>query len=198
VRKLMKPNLGHGFCAAVLAAAVTSAPVEAQTTLPAEGLTHRPFEPHYNANSSVKRGLRNEIVNGYWSGYAATAAAPYSSASATWQIPNITYGGQAGASGFNDVSTWVGIGGYFDSTLIQLGTGGYVYSYGSPEYYAWYELIPAGTRAIPYIVKPGDNITASLKCTAACSPAQVQTWVLTMTDATAGWTSTVIQFGAGQ
>jgi hypothetical protein len=39
-------------------------------------------------------------------------------------------------------------------------------------------------------VKPGDIVTASLECTAACSPSSVQTWLLTMTNETAGWTWT--------
>jgi hypothetical protein len=39
-------------------------------------------------------------------------------------------------------------------------------------------------------VNPGDIITASLQCTAACSPSSAQTWQLTMTNQTAGWTWT--------
>jgi hypothetical protein len=39
-------------------------------------------------------------------------------------------------------------------------------------------------------VNPGDIITASLSCTAACTSGQTQTWTLTMTDTTAGWTWT--------
>jgi hypothetical protein len=175
------------LCAAVLAAVLTSAPVAAQTTPPSEGPPHRPMQPLQNADGSLKRGLYNEIVTGYWSGYAATAAAPYTSASATWQVPSVTYGG-ATSQGYEYASAWVGIGGYFDSTLIQLGTMQGVSTSNAASYYVWYELYPAGSVYISHTVKPGDIITASLDCTAACSPSSVQTWQLTMTNQTAGWT----------
>jgi hypothetical protein len=37
---------------------------------------------------------------------------------------------------------------------------------------------------------PGDVITASLQCTAACSPGSVQTWLLSLTDQSDGWSWT--------
>jgi hypothetical protein len=87
-------------------------------------------------------------------------------------------------------SQWVGIGGYSDSTLIQLGSYQVVSTSGAASDYVWYELYPAPTQYIPHTVKPGDIVTASLQCTAACSPGSVRTWQLTMTDTTAGWTWT--------
>jgi hypothetical protein len=42
------------------------------------------------------------------------------------------------------VSQWVGIGGYGDSTLIQLGAMEYVSTSNTPSYLVWYELYPAG------------------------------------------------------
>jgi hypothetical protein len=183
----MKPNLVHFMCATVLAVGVTSGPVAAQTAQPFEGLTHPPMEPHRNADGSIRR-LRNSIVTSIWSGYAVTASAPYTSASGTFQIPSVTYDGLANTTEY--VSHWLGIGGYGDSTLIQLGAMEYVSPGSASSYVVWYELYPAGTSVIPHSVKPGDIITASLQCTAACSPSSVQTWQLTMTDATAGWTWT--------
>jgi hypothetical protein len=148
------------------------------------------MEPHRNADGNVKRGLRNTVVTGYWSGFATTAAAPYSSASATFQIANISRDNLApGSSEY--VSEWVGIGGYGDSTLIQLGSEQVVnLTGGAPYAMVWYELYPAPTVYISHPAKMGDVITASLQCTAACSPGQVQTWQLTMTDQTAGWSWT--------
>src|SRR5207237_9808262 len=61
---------------------------------------------------------------------------------------------------------------------------------GATSFYAWYELYPAVNQSIPYPVKAGDIVTASLQCTAACTPSQVQTWLLSMTDETAGWSWT--------
>jgi hypothetical protein len=57
-------------------------------------------------------------------------------------------------------------------------------------FYVWYELYPAVAEPISQTVKPGDIVTASLECTAACSPSSVQTWQLAISDETAGWTWT--------
>jgi hypothetical protein len=84
----------------------------------------------------------------------------------------------------------VGIGGYGDSTLIQLGSMEIASTSDTVSYLVWYELYPAGTQVIPHSVKPGDIITASLQCTTACSPSSVQTWELSLSDQTAGWTWT--------
>jgi Peptidase A4 family len=182
----MKPNFAHYLCAAALAVvAVTSGPGAAQTTTPPERLTHRPIELQRNADGSIKRGLRNEIQTGYWSGFATTAAAPYTSASGTFQVPRVSYSGSGHS--YEDSALWVGIGGDGDSTLIQLGTEQLVTSSGAASYYVWYELYPAATVYLGHTVNPGDIITASLQCTAACSPGSVQSWQLTMTDETAGW-----------
>ena len=183
----MKSNLVHFMCTTVLAVGVTSGPVAAQTAQPFEGLTHPPMEPHRNADGSIKR-LRNTIVTGYWSGYAVTASAPYTSASATFQVPSVSYDGLVNAIEY--VSQWVGIGGYGDATLIQLGAMEWVGPSGGASYVVWYDLYPAGPVEVPETVKPGDIITASLQCTAACSPSSVQTWQLSLADQIAGWTWT--------
>src|SRR5215472_228991 len=185
----MKPHLAHCLCATVIVGAIASGPVAAQTTGPSEKLTHPPMEASRNADGSIKRGgLRNVVQNGYWSGFAATAAAPYTSASGTFQVPRVSYSGSGHS--YEDSALWVGIGGDGDSTLIQLGTEQLVTSSGAASYYVWYELYPAATVYLGHTVSPGDIITASLQCTAACSPSSVQTWQLTMTDETAGWSWT--------
>src|SRR6266436_695759 len=163
----MKSNLVHFMCTTVLAVGVTSGPVAAQAAQPFEGLTHPPMEPHQNADGSIRR-LRNTISTGYWSGYAVTASAPYTSASATFQVPSVSYDGLANATEY--VSQWVGVGGYGDATLIQLGAMEWVGPSGGASYVVWYELYPAGALEVSQTVKPGDIITASLQCTAACSP----------------------------
>ena len=68
----MKPTLAYCLGAAAVAAVATSGPTAAQTAAPPERLTHRPIELLRNADGSIKRGLRNEIQTGYWSGFAAT------------------------------------------------------------------------------------------------------------------------------
>jgi hypothetical protein len=185
----MKTTLTCCLCATLLVAVIASRPGAPQTATPPERLTHPPMEPQRNADGSIKRGLRDTVVTGYWSGYAVTAAAPYTSASATFQVPSVTYVG-AISSAAEYSALWVGIGGYGDSTLIQLGTEQAISASGTAGYYVWYELYPAPAQYLSHAANPGDIITASLECTAACSPGQVQTWQLTMTDQTAGWSWT--------
>ena len=183
----MKANFAHCWCATVVAALVTGSPVVAQTAQPFESLMHPPMEAYRNPDGSIAR-LRNSIVSAHWSGYAVNSSAPYSSASGTFQVPSVTYDGLANTTEY--VSDWVGIGGYGDSTLIQLDAMEIASTSDTVSYLVWYELYPAGTQLIPHSVKPGDIITASLQCTAACSPSSVQTWQLSMSDQTAGWSWT--------
>jgi hypothetical protein len=182
----MKSNLARILCGAALAATVTGLTI-AQAAEPSGGPKHLPMKPHLNADGSFKRGLRGEVTTDSWSGYGVTAGAPYTSASATWQVPNVSYDGGGTPYGYEYVFNWVGIGGYGDATLIQLGTESVVSTSGARLFYVWYELYPAPAQPISQAVKPGDIITASLDCTAACSPSSVQTWLLTMTNETAGW-----------
>jgi peptidase A4-like protein len=183
----MNPNFARYLCATVLAAVVTSGPGAAETAQPVKQLKHPPMEAYRNPDGSIRR-LRNSIVSAHWSGYAVNTSAPYTSASGTFQVPSVTYDGLANSTEY--VSDWVGIGGYGDSTLIQLGSMEIASTSDAVSYLVWYELYPAGTQLIPYSVKPGDVITASLQCTAACSPSSVQTWQLSMSDQTAGWSWT--------
>ena len=186
----MKTKLTRVLCADSLAAVAAIVPAAAQTTPASEGRTHAPMKPYRNPDGSIYR-FHNTIVSSFWSGYAVTASPPYSSASATWQVPSVSYDGVSNPpAGEEAAVNWVGIGGDGDSTLIQLGTGETAFTTGATSYGAWYELYPAGAVGISNPVKPGDIITVSLQCTAACSPSSVQTWQLTMTDATAGWTWT--------
>jgi hypothetical protein len=186
----MKSYIAYSLCAGLITAAVTGGPVAAQHPGPFDGPTHLPMQPYHNPDGSFVRGFRGGIVTGSWGGYAVTAGAPYTSASATWQVANVSYGGGYTPYGSDFMLTWVGIGGYSDPTLIQLGTEAMVSTSGSTFFYVWYELYPAGAVLLPQTVHPGDIITASLQCTTACSPAQVQTWQLTINDETLGWTWT--------
>jgi hypothetical protein len=147
------------------------------------------MQPYRNADGTFKR-LRGTVTTSSWSGYAVTAAAPYTSASATWQVPNVSYDGGNTPYGYEYVFNWVGIGGDGDATLIQLGTESVVSTAGVTSFYAWYELYPAVSEPAGLTVKPGDIVTASLQCTALCSPSQTQTWQLTLSDETTGaaWT----------
>ena len=186
----MKPNFARCLCATALAAVIMSGPIAAQTAELSGEPDHLPMKPYRNPDGSFLRGLRGEATSANWSGYAVTTGAPYTSASATWQVPNVSYDGGNTPYGGEYVFNWVGIGGYSDSTLIQLGNESVVSTAGATSFYVWYELYPAVSQPISQTVRPGDIITASLECTAACSPSSVQTWQLTISDQTVGWTWT--------
>ncbi len=117
----MKPNLVHFLCGAISAVAVASAPAAGRSDESSGWVKHRPMEPYHNPDGTFRR-LRGVVETTNWSGYAVTAGSPYTSASATWQVPNATYDGGATPYGYEYVFNWVGIGGDADATLIQLGT----------------------------------------------------------------------------
>lgn len=185
----MKWSFLSGAAAVALAAALGVMPAGAQTTGPSVRVTHPPMQPYRNADGTFKR-LRGTITTSSWSGYAVTAGAPYTSASATWQVPNVSYDGGQTPYGYEYVFNWVGIGGDGDATLIQLGTESVASTTGATSFFTWYELYPAVSEPAGLTVKPGDIVTASLQCTAQCSPSQTQTWQLTLSDDTTGaaWT----------
>jgi len=75
----------------------------------------------------------------------------------SWTVPTIAPSASSVYS-----STWIGIGGHTDDTLIQCGTE-HDSSGGKTIYSAWYELLPDYSITIPEIkVNAGDNITAAI------------------------------------
>jgi Peptidase A4 family len=158
---------------------------------------HGPIRPYLDAHGHGMRGLRNTYTTGNWSGYAVgswQSGQSYFSATMTWQVPGISY--VPGSGNVDYLASWVGIGGFcqnadcsaVDQTLIQLGTAAQVSAVGGEvQYYPWYELLPNSEFPLPYVVKPGDLMTASLECTANCTPGATQTWSLAMSDQTRGW-----------
>ena len=77
-------------------------------------------------------------------------------------------------------STWVGIDGVSNTSLIQAGTEQDT-SDGTTTYYAWYELLPALSIPVEY-VSPGDEMKVSI---VEDSPG---TWTITIADLTSGQT----------
>lgn len=121
-----------------------------------------------------------------WSGYARTAGAPYTSATAQWVVPSVSPTRKATFS-----SSWVGIDGFNNSNLIQTGTEQDYYS-GSAHYNAWWEILPAAETPISNItVHPGDVMTASITKGAG------GIWTITITDTTSSQSFTTNQAYSG-
>ena len=150
--------------------------------LPLSARPHR-HKPRIPFDDSLRdQGLVSSLN---WSGYAVTGSAgSVTAVSGTWTVPMVT-----GPSG--DYSAmWVGLDGFNDSTVEQIGTA--QDTAGTP-YYAWYEIYPAAPVVIPNsVVKPGDTIEASV------SYLGNNTYLLTMTDVTENWTFSTNKLSSAQ
>jgi hypothetical protein len=96
---------------------------------------------------------------------------------ASWTVPRIRV-----ASTDTFSSAWIGIGGRFDTTLIQTGTEHD--SVNGREYYAaWYELLPdKAVRIDDMSISAGDLITASITLV----DADTNKWAIRIYDVTKG------------
>ena len=85
-------------------------------------------------------------------------------------------------SGDSFSAIWIGIGGEFDTSLIQCGTE-QDYFRGSFTYSAWYELLPQSSRTVmSVVVSPGDSIQAAIQLV---NPS-LNMWSINVTDVTSG------------
>jgi hypothetical protein len=109
-----------------------------------------------------------------WSGYAVNApAGTVSQVVGTWVVPAVS----TSVSGYS--SAWVGIDGWSNSTVEQIGTDS-DYVNGRAQYYAWYEMYPAPSVNLSLPINPGDKISASVSNT---SPGQ---FLLSINNVTTG------------
>jgi hypothetical protein len=98
-----------------------------------------------------------------WAGYIVASdlqnpQASVTNVSASWTVPTVTVSSQDTFS-----AVWIGIGGFFDNSLIQTGTEQDSVQ-GQSEYSAWVEMLPQNSITIDTIaVSPGDQITASIQ-----------------------------------
>lgn len=132
-------------------------------------------------------------VSGNWSGYAVSGTG-VTSVTGEWTVPSSgTIPGVA--------ATWVGVGGFGTSDLIQTGTQEVSTLLdpiaGGQPYAAWYELLP-NSPVYLYNVSPGDHMTASVTDTrASCSGSPdagtagttTSNWLVTISDASNGQSS---------
>lgn len=116
-------------------------------------LLHTTFESNPQGQGMLSRT---------WAGYvvASDLEKPHEQVvgvNASWTVPRVSVYSMDTFS-----STWIGIGGRFDKTLLQTGTEHDAVD-GNEFYAAWYELLPDQAVRIPDMrVSPGDLITASI------------------------------------
>jgi hypothetical protein len=164
--------------------AVRGAATNLQTI--AQGAQSRMFRWR-DAKGMLLSGPNNETLSNNWSGYGINGGGTYTTVQGSWTVPAVSYQSYSGSPDVEASSTWIGVGGQdSDETLIQIGTMQAAAPSGDAEYFAWYEVLPDTEVPISrkqYPVKPGDTITATIQCTAACAPYALSTWVLTLTNA---------------
>jgi len=125
----------------------------------------------------------NESFN--WSGYMQgilEKGTTFHSISADWIVPEVQ---QRNAGEAEYSSSWIGIGGgcvdagcsVSDATLIQAGIGHDVDATGRPDYYAWWETIPAPSIRTDLVISPGDLVRVSI-----AEGAVAEVWTITITD----------------
>jgi Peptidase A4 family len=94
-----------------------------------------------------------------WAGYVASGKT-FSSVSGSWTEPTVTASPDSNQA---YSAQWVGLGGASNSSssLEQIGTGA-DYVNGQPDYYAWYELLPAAQVRLNLAIHPGDKMSATV------------------------------------
>jgi hypothetical protein len=80
----------------------------------------------------------------------------YRGVGATWIVPEAENTAQTGHA------TWVGIGGFGKSDLIQSGTIALTDEPGKTVYLAWYELLPEAAIPLPIPITAGDEVSVSI------------------------------------
>jgi hypothetical protein len=114
-----------------------------------------------------------------WAGYAL-AAGPYRSVSGQWTVPTVSPSGRAAYS-----AQWVGVDGVSSASLIQAGTQ-VNFVNGSPQYSAWWEILPAPAVAIRTLtVRAGDVISVTIARVSAGR------WRITLKDSRSGSFTTI-------
>jgi hypothetical protein len=122
-------------------------------------------------------------ISANWAGYVATGYS-FDSAEGTWTQPHL----DCSISGRGNFSVWVGLDGYLDGTVEQIGAAGECLD-GREVYAIWYELAPAhpvfiSSRKVSPVA--GHVVTARVASAG-------QLFTLSIRDVTAGTAFTTIQ-----
>lgn len=126
----------------------------------------------------------DNVTSENWSGYAVQATSAFTDVIGKWTQPAVTCTAATTYSAY-----WVGIDGYADTTVEQLGTEADCV-HGAPVYSAWYEMYPKAPVTFPDTVKPGDVLDAQVSRSGT-------SYTLSISDSTEGWAQAVVKKAAG-
>ncbi|HEY2575787.1 MAG TPA: G1 family glutamic endopeptidase [Streptosporangiaceae bacterium] len=124
---------------------------------------------------SLPRGVSHSDQT--WGGYAITGTGPYKKITGSWNIPTMNC-----AHGGGDASPWIGIDGWSNGTVEQIGIDLDCIN-GVDSYHPWVEMYPGPSDYFKETVHAGDTMTASVSVSNG-------TWTLTERDTATGWTKT--------
>jgi Peptidase A4 family len=105
--------------------------------------------------------LADSVTSSNWAGYAAhRGGVRFKRVTATWRQPTTLC--SQGRATFS--SMWVGLGGYSvtSEALEQIGSEVDCTARGRTVSSVWYELVPAASRTIRMLVRPGDRLRATV------------------------------------
>jgi len=122
-----------------------------------------PFSAVHHQQSGMPRLRLWESTSGNWSGFAVPQEGKgvtdtFSEVEGAWEVPAVT-----GAKRSNTYSSvWVGLDGYEDGTVEQIGTE-QDWTGGRQQNYVWFEMYPSGAYEIEnFPANPGDSISAQV------------------------------------
>ena len=123
-----------------------------------------------NVAAGARKASALESFN--WSGYAdSSTAGAFTAVSGTWRQPATVCSPEQRLTAY-----WVGLDGFDNATVEQLGTLAYCFE-GLPYYFSWWEMFPGNSVTVGSTVRPGDLISASVQRSGT-------NYTLTLTDAT--------------
>ena len=131
------------------------------------------------ANNPQGQGLSSLSWAGYIIERSSNPHFEANAVNASWIVPQVNASADDSYS-----STWIGIGGQLDKSLIQVGTEQDAAN-GQVTYTAWYELLPSfAVHLNSMIVSPGDTMIASINLVNSDS----NQWIIQISDETTGQT----------
>jgi Peptidase A4 family len=109
-------------------------------------------------NQNAKASGASAVESFNWSGYAdVSTAGAFTGVSGTWREPATVCSPEQRLTAF-----WVGLDGFDNETVEQLGTLAYCFE-GVPYYFSWWEMFPGASVTVGSTVQPGDRIFASVQ-----------------------------------
>jgi len=114
-----------------------------------------------NPGSQTSTNWAGFIVSGPGATALVQRKVLFTRVAGTWTEPTATCEQNTPTSS----AFWVGLGGASETSqaLEQIGTAADCTFDGTPQYYAWYEIVPSPARPIRIAISPGDTISGSVR-----------------------------------